>query len=101
MCDRQCRISSKEQSVEALSGSEKIARQVGCWPGRTVLQMIMEINAAKKMYAKYLLKEVAEATSLGKEWLNKAPHREGPAMLRENGEYATAMHDGAKSDQGG
>ena len=36
---------------------------------------IIEIHAAKKIYAKNLLHDVAEAMSLGKEWLNETPHK--------------------------
>ena len=36
----------------------------------------MEIYAAQKIYAENLLKEAAEAMSLGKEWPNETPHKE-------------------------
>ena len=37
---------------------------------------ILEIHAARKRYAKNLLKEAAEALSLGRTWINETPPKE-------------------------
>ena len=47
-----------------------------CLCARGLEQKIMEIHAAKKIYAKNLLKEAAEAIGLGKEWLEVSPYKE-------------------------
>ena len=62
---------------------------------------IMEFYAAKKIYAKNLLKEVAEAMRLGEEFHNETPHKEEWAVLQKKQEQATARNDGTESDQGG
>ena len=51
---------------------------------RGLEQQITEIYAAKKIYAKNLLKDAAEATSLGKEWPEVSPYKEEPALWRES-----------------
>ena len=43
---------------------------------RRLENKIMESHAAKKIYAKNFLKEVANAMSLGKEWINDAKSKD-------------------------
>ena len=48
---------------------------------RGLEQNIMEIVAAKKIYAKNLLKETAEAMGLDKQWLNETSYTEEMTLL--------------------
>ena len=48
---------------------------------------VLEIHAAKKSYAKNLLKAAAEALSLGRRWINETPHNEEVALLRESKDF--------------
>ena len=45
---------------------------------------IMKIYAAKKSQAKNLMKETADAMSLGTEWMNETPREVELALLRES-----------------
>ena len=55
----------------------KLASGLGA---RGLEQKIIETFAAMGIYAKNLLKQVAEAISLSKEWINQTPHMEELAL---------------------
>ena len=66
----------KPHAMEASSRREEVARQVGDWPWCTRFEhKIMEIHAAKKIYAKNLLKEAVVEVRLGEEWPDESPHK--------------------------
>ena len=58
-------------------------RSRGTLAARGLEQKIMEIHAAKKIYAKNVLKDATEAVSLGKERPETSPSKEEFAVLRE------------------
>ena len=69
----------------------KLAAGLG---GRGLEQKIMNIEAAKKIYAKNLLKDSEEVTGLGQSVA-------GGVAIQEGGLFAGEEDDGAESDQGG